>query len=241
MNELAGQVSDRRDYASALKMYTQSCAVATGIQDRAGLAACTPNSGVCHSRLYHFEEALALYAQADALYQSLGDHAGVTDVLNSGGILLLRGGSDKEALATYQRAMTEAALSGDQVLVAHTNMNTGNLYKETGKYRLAIECFQKALAITQSQNAADSRRPGAPQESGGVGDRAAAATAPNEISAVASGDAVASCADGFVDKEARETNLGRRFSPQRGHSTPSSAGRPQEALSKGHRAGKVFG
>jgi len=150
MNAAAAEAFDHHEYDRSLKLYTRTCAVATRLNDTAGLASCSAGAGLAQSRLYHYDEALALFDRADALYQSLQDHAGVAGTLNNRGVILLHHGSDKEALATYERALTEAALSGDQVLVARTNLNLGNLYKETGKYSLAIQCFSKSLAITQS-------------------------------------------------------------------------------------------
>src|SRR5579871_3091756 len=83
MNELAGQVYDRRNYAAALPMYRTTCEVATRIGDQSGVARCSLNAGLCESRLSHFDESRAYLDRAFSIYQAEGDHVNSARVLNA--------------------------------------------------------------------------------------------------------------------------------------------------------------
>lgn len=149
MNQLAGEAFDRRDYASALRMYTVTCAVAGRIGDEAGLATCNYDIGLSYSRLSRHDEALQFYRRALPFYEALNDHGSIVRVLNGIELQLRHGGESLEALSYFQRALHEADLSGSDIPAAQTNTNLGNLYKTLGRYREAIQCFQAALAVTR--------------------------------------------------------------------------------------------
>ncbi|HEV3197614.1 MAG TPA: CHAT domain-containing protein [Bryobacteraceae bacterium] len=152
MNDSAGQVFDRRDYAGALTMYTLSCGVASSIGDKSGLARCTFNLGLCHSRLFQADEALALYRKALSFYQANADHASAARALNAIGVQLHRRGDLQESVEAFMSALTEADLAGSEVAVAQTHSNLGNAYKDLGNLRAAVQSLQKALEVTRKRH-----------------------------------------------------------------------------------------
>ena len=149
MNDLGGQIFDHRDYVNALKLYTLACGVAESIGDHVGVAKCTYDSGLCHSRLSHADEALALYQQALPLFEANADHAGAVSVLNAIGVLLHHRGDLQESVYYFGQALTEADLAGSEVSVAQTQTNLGNAYRDLGNLRGAIQSMQKALETTR--------------------------------------------------------------------------------------------
>ncbi len=149
MNQVAGQAFDHRDYPGALKMYTVSCEVASKIGDQGGLARCTLNAGLCHSKQSHTDEALALYRQSLSLFQAAGDHSGAASALNAIGVALHRRGDIQESIQSYTQALAEAEKTGSEVSVAQTYTNLGNAYKDVGNLRGAIQTLEKALDTTR--------------------------------------------------------------------------------------------
>ncbi len=149
MNDLAGEVLDRRQYDSALKMYGVACDVATRVSDREGLADCTYNTGICYAGLQNSDQALEFYRRSVSIYRELGNHSKTAGGLNGQGIVLHNTGETLRADAVYQDALREAELSGDEVLVAQVNSNMGNNYHEEGNFSKAIQALEKSLEIAQ--------------------------------------------------------------------------------------------
>jgi len=149
MNEAAGQLFDRRDYSKSLQMYTTTCGVASVIGDKAGMAKCTFNIGLCQSKMSRIDEALATLRKALELYQANGDHLGAAAALNSISIALHRTGELQTSVEYSLQAIAESEKAGNEVSVAQANTNLGNTYKDLGNLRGAVQCLQKALETTR--------------------------------------------------------------------------------------------
>jgi CHAT domain-containing protein len=148
MNEMAGQVFDRRDYATALAMYQTTCAAAVKAGDRRGQAVCVYDQGLCEMRLMRSEQARPHLEQAIVLYREAGDLNGVSSALNAIANLVRANGDYRASIPYYERALA----LGDginEVSVAQTNSNLAISLLRMGNYKGAIDHLLKALAITR--------------------------------------------------------------------------------------------
>jgi CHAT domain-containing protein/Tfp pilus assembly protein PilF len=148
MNEMAGQVFDRRDYSKALAMYQTACDAAVKAGDRRGQAVCLYDQGLCEMRLMRGEQARPHFEQAIVLYQQAGDLNGVSSALNGIANLVRTNGDYRGSIPYYERALS----LGDginEVSVAQTNSNLAISLLRMGNYKGAIDHLLKSLAITR--------------------------------------------------------------------------------------------
>src|SRR5947209_10727746 len=120
MNEMAGQVFDRRDYASALTMYQTTCVAAIKAGDRRGQAACLYDQGLAEQRLLRSDAARTHIEAGLALYEEIGDLNGVASALNALANLIRGSGDYRGSLAYFERVLA----LGDgvsEVMRAQTN------------------------------------------------------------------------------------------------------------------------
>lgn len=150
MNEMAGQVFDRRDYANALTMYQTTCVAAVKAGDRRGQAVCLYDQGLCEQRLLRSDAARTHIEAALAIYEEIGDRDGLASALNALANLIRGSGDYRGSLPYFERVLA----LGDgvsEVMRAQTNSNLSISLMRMGNYQGAIDRLLKALAITRAR------------------------------------------------------------------------------------------
>ncbi|MET0647687.1 MAG: CHAT domain-containing protein [Pyrinomonadaceae bacterium] len=150
LNARATPLTQKGDYAEALRISQLAARLAERSGERAALGDALYNIGVVYNRQNRAAQALDSLQQSLAVFEEIGDKKALARGLHHVALIHRQQGRLEQALAHFNRSLALGEECGDKRQIALALHNIGIIHKSQGRHDLALGFQQRSLALAEA-------------------------------------------------------------------------------------------
>jgi tetratricopeptide (TPR) repeat protein len=147
LSDLGGYQIKNRDFAKALRNFTEAINIAQITHNRKALSNILQRIGILYMSQNNYSEAAEYYNKALVIKKELGDKKGIADITSNMGIIYSDQGEYAKAIENYFEALKTREEIKDIYGTGISLISIANIYFLQGNFKTALDYYHKALQL----------------------------------------------------------------------------------------------
>ena len=152
LNARAAPLTQKGDYAEALRISQLAARLAEAGGERAALGDALRNIGLIYNNQNRPAQAMDFFQKSLAVFEEVGDKKAIARGLHNIGLLHRLQGRLDQALVYFNRGLALAEECGDKRVTAMALNGIGVVHKAQGRNELALEFYQRSRKLAEEIN-----------------------------------------------------------------------------------------
>lgn len=147
LNDLGGYQIKSREFAKALRNFTEALNIAQITHNKRALSDVLQRIGILYMNQSNYSEAAQYYRKSLAIKRELGDKKGIADIISNMGIVYSDQGDYTSAIQNYFEALRIREEIKDTYGTGISMISVANIYFLQDNFQMALDYYEKALKL----------------------------------------------------------------------------------------------